>query len=139
MIHSENYVPILCNQDNFLLQGNGYKIEQCLHKSRIIFKKAIKDALNNGRPKNGMFIVVPKKFKGCAKEMPTNHWRLQAVTLIIPNNRILILNSHFPTDPKESDFDTSDFLSTLSAINVILENAELSKFSAKFEIYKDSR
>ena len=69
MIHSENYVPILCNQENYLVQGNGYRIEQCLHNSRIFSKKAIKDALNNGRPKNGMFIAVPKKFKGCAEEM----------------------------------------------------------------------
>ena len=82
--------------------------------------------MNNGRPKNGMFITVPKKFKGFAEEMPTNHWRLQAVTLIIPNNRILILNSYFPTDPKVSDFDTNDLLSTLSAINDILENVEFS-------------
>ena len=117
MIHPENYVPILCKQENILLRGNGYRIEQCLHISRIFFKKAIKDALNNGKPKNGMFIAVPKKFKGCAEEMPTNHCRLQAVTLIIPNNRILILNSYFPTDPTVSDFDTSDLLSSLSAIN----------------------
>ena len=65
MIHSENYVPILCNEENFLLQGNGYKIEQCLHNSRIFFKKVIEDELNNGRPKNGMFIAVHKKFNGC--------------------------------------------------------------------------
>ena len=91
-----------------LLKGNGYKIEQCLHNYRIFFKKAIKDALNNGRPKNGMFIAVLKKFKGCAKEMPRNHWMLQAVTLIVPNNRILILNSLIP------------------AINDIVENAEFS-------------
>ena len=55
-------------------------------------------------------------FKGCAKEMPTNHWRLQAVTLIIPNNRILILNSYFPTDSKVSDFDTSDLLSKMRSL-----------------------
>ena len=34
-------------------------------------RQVLKNALNNGRPKNGMFIAVPKKFKGCAKEMPT--------------------------------------------------------------------
>ena len=73
-----------------------------------------------------MFIAVPKEFKDCARELPTNHWRLQAITLSIPNNNILIINSYFPTDPKVCDFDTSDLLPTLSAINVILENAEFS-------------
>lgn len=126
MIQSENYIPILCNQENFLLQGNGYKIEQCLPNYRIFFKKAEKNSLNGGRPKNGMFITVPKKCKECVKEIRTNHWRLQAITLTSPSNRILILNSYFPTDPKVSDFDTSDLLSTLSAINDILENAEFS-------------
>ena len=97
MIHSENYVPILCSILYSLPCSKKFPWLQCLHNTRIFFRKAIKDALNNGRPKNGMFIAVPKKFKGCAKEIPTNHWRLQAVTLIIPNNRILILNSYFPT------------------------------------------
>ena len=73
-----------------------------------------------------MFIAVPEILKDCSKEIETNHWRLQAITISIPNNKILVINSYFPTDPKVSDFDTSDLLSTLSTISEILENEDFS-------------
>ena len=43
MTKSDKYYPILCNQENFLLKGNNYKVKQCLPDARIIFKKAEKD------------------------------------------------------------------------------------------------
>ena len=48
MMASENYLPILCNLENFLLHDNRYKVQQCLPNSRIFFKKAEKDGLHNG-------------------------------------------------------------------------------------------
>ena len=42
MTNTDNYYLILCNQENFLLKGNNYKVSQCLTDSRIIFKKAVK-------------------------------------------------------------------------------------------------
>ena len=60
---SGNSLPIICNQENFLLEANEYKIRQCLPDHHILFKPAIKEGLN-GRPKNGMFIAVPS----CLKE-----------------------------------------------------------------------
>ena len=64
MLNSETYFPILCNQENFLLYGNRFKVKQCLPHARIIFKKAVKE-LNEGRPKNGMFIAIPGEIKEC--------------------------------------------------------------------------
>ena len=43
-VDTERYYPILCNQGNFLLKGNNYKIKQCLPNARVIFKEAIKDS-----------------------------------------------------------------------------------------------
>ena len=36
----------------------------------------------------------------------------------------MIINTYFPTDPKTSDFDTTDLLSTLDAINDVLTSNE---------------
>ena len=107
-------------QQNFILHGNRFKINQCLPKSRIYFKKAVKDSMD-GRPKNGMFIAVPNEIIEFVADVSPNHWRVQAITLQAPSNRLLIINSYFPNDPKTSEFDTSELLTTLSAINSVME------------------
>ena len=80
MIESKGYFPILCNQENFLLRANSYKVDKCLPDAKIYFKPAVKNSLNGGRAKNGMFIAIPKELKGSAKDVSPNHWRVQAIT-----------------------------------------------------------
>ena len=107
MLNSANHCPVLCNQNFFLLQGNRLKIKQCLLNARIFYKKAIKDFLE-GRPKNGMFIAVVKEIQEHASDVSPKHWRVPAIILKAYNNRILIINSYFPTDPRAADFDTTE-------------------------------
>ena len=56
-----------------------------------------------------MFIAGPEEIKELVTVISPNHWRIQAVILQTVNNRILIINSYFPTDPKMADFDESEF------------------------------
>ena len=119
MINSEKYFPILCNQENFLLQSNNFKVKQCLQNAHIFFKVATKDSIN-GRPKNGMFIAVPDELKEYVVDVSLNHWRVRAIILLTPKNKMLIINSYFPTDPQVLNFDPSELLTTLSAINDVL-------------------
>ena len=58
------------------------------------------------------------------KDVSSPHWRIQAITISLPNNRILLINSYFPTDPRINDFDTTDLLSTLNAIDNTFQNNE---------------
>ena len=88
-----------------------------------IFKEAIKDCIN-GRPKNGMFIAVPDELKEYVVDVSPNHWRVQAIILLTPKNKMLIINSYFPTDPQVLNFDPSELLTTLSAINDVLNDNE---------------
>ena len=120
-VDTEKYYPILCNQENFLLKGNNYKIKQCLPNARVIFKEAIKASFE-GRPKNRMFVAIPLEIELVIDVSPT-HWRVQAIILSTPSNKVLIINSYFPTDCRGNEFDTTDLFSTLSAINsVLMEN-----------------
>ena len=116
MLNSNNHYPILCNQENFLLEGNRYKIKQCLPNARIFYEKAIKNSLE-GRPMNGMFIAVANDITENVLDVSPNHWRVQAITLKANNNRILIINTYFPIDPRTADFDTTELQTTLSAIS----------------------
>ena len=115
MLNSETYFPILYNQENFLLYGNRFKVKQCLPHARIIFKEALKE-LNEGRPKNGMFIAIPGEIKECVKDVSPNHWRVQAVILKTKKSKLLVIHTYFPTDPKLKVFDTEELLTTLAAI-----------------------
>ena len=121
MVDTDEYYPILCNQENFLLKANSYKVTQCFPDAKVIFKEAIKESFE-GRPKNGMFVVIPNELKAMAEDVSPHHWRVQAVMMTL-STKVLIINSYFPTDPRVNDFDSTDLDSTLSAIKgVISEN-----------------
>ena len=109
-----NCIPILCNQENFLLKSNGYLIEQALTGFDILFKPAVKHCLE-GRPKNGMFIAIPSELKRKTKEIPILNPRLQAATIDIGNRVILILNVYFPQDPKTTEYTANDDLEDILA------------------------
>ena len=62
LININGCQAMICNLENFILKKNAYVIEQTLPDCKIFFKEAIKDGLE-GRPKNGMFIALPKCLK----------------------------------------------------------------------------
>jgi hypothetical protein len=76
MLLSGNRIPVLCNQENFLLRENNFKVRQALPNCHIVFKGARKNQLNTGRPANGMFIAIPDKFNGCVRDVSPENWRL---------------------------------------------------------------
>lgn len=125
LLFTENvkYYPILCNQENFILKGNSYKATKCLTNARVIFKEATKESFE-GRPKNGMFIAIPSQIKELVRDVSPAHWRVQAVLLSTMTNKVLIINSYFPNDPKVKDFDATDLCSTIAAIDSVLADNE---------------
>ena len=116
--------PILCNQENFLLRANSYKIKQTLKGAHVIIKSAEKSAHDKGRPKNGMFIAVPADIKECITDVSPNHWRVQAAIIRTDGSNVLLINTYFPTDPKVNEFDSSELFTTLSAINELLQRKD---------------
>ena len=95
---------IICNQENFVLRKNGYTIEQTLPDHKVIFKAAVKKSLD-GRPKNGMFIAIPKSMNVLSiKDVSPDSFRVQSVLINIGECKLLLFNCYFPTDPG-TDFD----------------------------------
>ena len=120
LMDTDEYYPILCNQENFLLKSNSYKVTQCFPDAKVIFKEAIKESFE-GRPKNGMFVVIPNELKAMAEDVSPHHWRVQAVMMTLAT-KVLIINSYFPTDPRVNDFDSTDLDSTISAIRSVISD-----------------
>ena len=128
---SGDKLAVILNQENFLLKANSYKVNQCLPNSHVIFKSAVKEGLN-GRPMNGMFIAVPNEIKENVSDVSPDHWRVQAVIVQSNEEKILILNTYFPVDPKTIRFNDNELLEILNVIeNVIQVNEECSIWSSK--------
>ena len=117
--HIHGTLPILCNQENFLLRNNKYKIKQALPGYHIIFKPAVKDNLE-GRPRNGMFIAVPDVIKDHISDVSPIHWRIQANVLRSKEKTLLIINTYFPQDSKSTEYKDNELEEVLADIRTIL-------------------
>ena len=80
---SGNKLPVLCNQENFVLKGNCYKIRKALPGYFTLIKPAVKTSHDKGRPKGGLFIAVPEKIKNEVKDVSPVFWRTQAAIITI--------------------------------------------------------
>ena len=52
-----NKLPVLCNQENFIMRGNCYKIMKALSDYHVLIKPAVKESQDKGRAKNGMLLL----------------------------------------------------------------------------------
>ena len=124
---SGNKIPVICNQENFLLRNNYYKIRQCLPNFHIISKPAIKVNLSHGRPVNGMFIAIPSILKKKIVDVFPDNNRIQAFLLKMNNQVFLIINTYFPTDTRNNNAAENEVENKLEAIDSVLKNNNFHK------------
>ena len=112
----DDHTTILCNQENFVLKGNGHLIKRALPNYRLYIKPATKTHFD-GRPVNGMFVAVPKDLGNKARDVSPSHNRIQAVRLETDDGVTMIINAYFPPDPKTTEYnvdsDLEDVLATI--------------------------
>ena len=123
-----NRIPILCNQENFILQGNAYKISQALSSSYILVKPAIKETHTKGRGKGGLFIAVPDYFKNSIQDVSPSHWRLQAALVKTQGSILLLINSYFPVDSRAINVDENGLSEVFESIRDIINKNNFSSF-----------
>ena len=114
-------LTVLCNQENFLLKANGYIIKQALPDFHILFKPALKECIE-GRPRNGMFIAMPKTITENVTDISPDHWRVQAALIQNKNSNIMIVNSFFPQDSKSLIHIDPELEEVMAVINNLLTN-----------------
>ena len=146
-------LPIVCNQENFILKANSYKILQTLPNFQFFINPATKEDMNTGRPKGGLFIAVPESIKGAVKDVSPGHWRLQAVIISSPSSKTLLINSYFPTDSRAEtvNIQLQELGEVLDIIKNLIEshpcdavvwagdiNADFSRNSAHVRLVKDT-
>ena len=100
-----NKIPIICNQENFILRENSYKLNKALPGFQVLVNPAVKNDLGLGRPKNGMFIAFPNSIKSSVTDVSPGHWRLQAIIVKFRTCKTLLINSYFPVDSRRLNGD----------------------------------
>ena len=111
-------MTIICNQENFILKKNSYKIEQCFSDRHVFIKPALKDNLDRGRPRGGMFTAIPNCFKDIAEDISPKNWRVQVIKFNFAE-RLLLINSYLPVDNRQN---VHELLETLEVIRDIIRN-----------------
>ena len=117
-------IPILSNQENFILRHNSYKIARALPGYQVLVNPAVKFEHDHGRPKNGMFIAFPVTIRNCVTDVSPGFWRIQAVKFKFGSSTTLLINSYFPTDTRKVDTHDSELPETLGHIRNIIRNNE---------------
>ena len=118
LLLSGDCMPIICNQENFILKANRYLINKCLPDHHIIFTPASKKGLH-GRPKK-------RNVHRCTSVYSPSS-RAQSIIIDTKLDKTLIINTYFPQDPKCDDFDEADLLLTLSAIRDIIISCDFNR------------
>ena len=113
-------LPILCNQDNFVLRDNSYKITKALPGYQVLVNPAVKNHHDRGRPKNGMFIAYPGNIKSSVTDVSPGHWRVQAIKIKFRDYTVLLINSYFPTDSRRPDGDEHELLEILGIVRDVI-------------------
>ena len=114
-------IPILCNQENFMLRENSYRLKKALPDYQLLINPAVKKDLSKGRPSNGMSIAFPESIKNEVTDVSPGFWRLQAVKIKFMTSTLLLINSYFPTDPQRDNADNAELLETLGYIKQIID------------------
>ena len=118
-----NKIPILCNQEHFILRGNFYKILQTLPGFHLFINPAVKTSLDRGRPKGGMFIAVPNSIKSQVTDVSPGHWRVQAVIISSSSSRTLLINSYFPCDTRQAGDALHEAIEVIEVIKRLIESS----------------
>ena len=109
------------------MKAKGFIIEKCLPDHHIFFKPANTKNDLNGRPKNGMFVAVPICLKESVQDVSPLSSRIQRILIETQNDKIMLLNTYFPTDPRSNDFDETDLLLTLSGVKEVIDNHDFDR------------
>ena len=120
-------IPILCNQENFVLKGNSHLIRKAMKNYHVYIKPAKKNNLE-GRPLNGMFIALSKFLRSKSKDISPLNDRIQAVLIQTNEGNVMIINVYFLSDPKTAAYNTdSELEDILIAINNLIHNHQCNK------------
>ena len=120
---------IICLQEHFLLDNKDKKYSNT-NKLRKAFDKKYdmfivpahkeNQQVNRGRGKGGLATLWDKSLTKYVSLVKCSNFRLQATKFEFPTGSLLLLNSYFPCDPRQVNFNETELLTLLADMKNIL-------------------
>ena len=117
---------IFAIQEHFIFEKNLSKIEKLLPKDLVVYSiGSFKDnsRILRGRGKGGLSLIWHKSIDHITSRIQVKiNSRLQSLILDLPGAKLLLINSYFPQDTQNDNYDEQDLLETLASVQSLLEN-----------------
>ena len=81
---------------------------------------------DRGRPKGGLAQLINRTLDIKVTTINCDNFRLQAQLIVFPNITLLWINVYFPTDSQNLNADTTELVTTLKAIETIMDTCNFS-------------
>ena len=113
-------------QEHFQVRKNLRKISNSFSNMAVIARGAYKSPtiVNNGRPKGGNAILVPKSIRSSVGIVECRSWRIQAITIVIGTKKFLIFNLYLPCDLRRAMDKCDELLETLAEVGEVINNTK---------------
>ena len=121
---------IICLQEHFLLDNkdkkysNTAKIRKAFSSKYDMFVvPASKEnkQVSKGRGRGGLATLWDKSLTKYVSQIKCSNFRLQATKFSFPSGSFLLLNTYFPCDPQQANFNENELLNVLVEMKNIME------------------
>ena len=120
-------ILICAIQEHMQLEGNLYRIASKFNSYETFSIPAFKnnEVIHQGRPSGGLSLIYSRKIMNYVEHITVpNSYRVQGIKVKLPQQTFVFINTYFPTDPRNENFDDSELIETLEDINFILDTCE---------------
>ena len=120
-------ILICAIQEHMQLEGNLCRIASKFNSYETFSIPAFKnnEVIHQGRPSGGLSLIYSRKIMKYVEHITApNSYRVQGIKIKLPQQTFVFINTYFPTDPRNENFDDSELIETLEDINFILDTCE---------------
>ena len=118
----------MCIQEHFLLDAkdkkysNTRKLRNRYSNHGMYLVPAYKDTsqITKGRGKGGLATIWDRKLTKYVSKITCENYRIQATKFNFPNGQFLVINTYFPCDPRNNNFNDAELLGLLTDIQSII-------------------
>ena len=117
-----NTSPLLC-----IFDKNLAKIEKLFPSDLVIYSKGSfkeNSRIKQGRGKGGLSFIWHKSLDHVTSRYQVKNNRIQVLSLALPDCKLLLINTYFPQDTQNENFDEQDLLGCLTTIESIIASTD---------------
>ena len=82
------------------------------------------DQVSRGRGKGGLATIWKKNLTKYVSRIKCRNFRLQATKFSLPGSSLLVINTYFPCDPQNDNFDDTELVTVLADLEDVIRDSQ---------------